>query len=170
MFPYDTQNALSDLPFGYNTLITRGSKEGGVFSAVWPEFLHQMQKGLMERAIEMTVQMIIDHGGEEAASRLDTLIKKIEMARQSERLAFPLSTFPNGLTNLTKIMGQEFPAAILQLISILASDKSQNLLPRQKNVEVIAALNCLYALWLLLDKDCHVFKEVGTKYVKHITR
>jgi hypothetical protein len=129
-----------------------------------------MQKGLMERAIEMTVQMIIEHGGEEAASRLDTLIKKIEMGRQSERLAFPLSTFPNGVTNLTKIMGQEFPAAILHLISILASDKTQKLLPRQKNLQVIAALNCLYALWLLLDKDCHVYKELDTKYVKRIRR
>ena len=156
------KNAFSDLPLGFG--------DGGIFSAVWPETLHQMQKGLMERGIELLVEMINEHSGHDGAKELDSRIQKIPMSRQSERLAFPLSTFPNGITNLTKIMGQEYPSLLLQVISVLASDKKEEILPRDQSYDVIAALDGLYHIWILLDQESHVLEHVKTDYITKIKK
>lgn len=124
----------------------------------------------MERAIGMTVKMIRLHAGDQGAAKLDSRVRKIDMGRQSERSAFPLSTFPNGLTNLTKIMAQEYPSIVLQVISILAGDKRQELLPKRQSARIIAALNELYKLWLVLEQESHLYDDVGDGYIKRIKR
>ena len=120
--------------------------------------------------MELTVQMVEAHGGNPALGIFDERIKTIKMRRQSERIAFPLSNFPNGLSNLTKIMGQEYPALLLQVICVLASDTKGSLLPKKEAKEVVQALDSLYALWILLEQASHVFSEVLNEYPKRIER
>lgn len=120
--------------------------------------------------MELTMQMVKAHGGNAALGVFDERIKTIKMRRQSERIAFPLSNFPNGLSNLTKIMGQEYSALLLQVMCVLASDTRGSLLPEKDAKEVVKALDSLYSLWILLEQSSHNVNEVLTEYPKRIER
>lgn len=116
----------------------------------------------MERAVKMTRDMIRDANGERGVQKLDGFISSLNGTRQSERLAFPMATFPQGVSNVTTLQGQEFPALILQLMAVLAAGYAEEeMLPREKTQGVLKALDALYRLWLKLEMDSHDVDEIA---------
>lgn len=118
-----------------------------------PEPLHQLLKGLMENAIEMNVEKVGLVRGKDGVRLLDKRMQSLRPSRQSERRAFPISTFPKGLSNLSKIQGQEYPAAILQLMAVLAGDLEGDLMDRGDAKLIVKALDGLYRLWMYLEAE-----------------
>jgi hypothetical protein len=132
---------------------------------MWPEPLHQLLIGLMARAIGMVVQRIEERSGEHGKALFDSMIKSLEPRRQSERHAFPISSFPRGLTNLSKVFGQEWPAALLQAMAVLAADQCGRVLPRDEAFRIIRALEALYRVWQWLEAEAVVREDaIGGRF------
>lgn len=137
-----SQNAYMELPFGANP--------GLLWGALWPELLHQLFKGLVQYAIQFTVAQVED------VALLDRAIASLQPTRQSDRVVVPQSTFPDGVSNVTKIHGQEFPALLLQLMAVLAADIDGQLLKEPQRSQVLDVLDRLFQLGLCLDMEFHL--------------
>lgn len=107
----------------------------------------------MERALEMTVGTIAAEGKQGAKALFDRRVSELGATRQSDRVSVPATTFPSGLSSLSKIHGQEFPAAVIQVIAVVAGDLDGTLMPRDRAALVVTALDRLYRLWLWLEQE-----------------
>jgi hypothetical protein len=115
--------------------------------------LHQLLKGLMQRGIEMAVAGIQLHNPLDGTNLLDAAFKLFRPSRQSDRVSVPIATFPRGISNLSKMQGQEYPALVVQLMAVLAADVDSILMPRAKCLKVIQALDHLYRMWIWLSQE-----------------
>jgi hypothetical protein len=125
----------------------------GKYGAIFPEPLHQLLKGLMARGLENLMTIIKEYGGAQAVRLFDFRIQSLNPTRNSERRAFPMATFPRGLSALTKIFGQEYPSALLQAMTVLAGDFQGDLLDRETAATIVEAFDQLYRFWLYLEAE-----------------
>ena len=104
--------ALKDMPCG-------NWKNLGFNAAVFPEILHQLDKGLLEKFVKFTmhlVEMKCKREGVENTRLFTELDRRIQHFNlcQSDK-SVPRSRFKKGVSNLTKIGSQEYPSLVFQL-------------------------------------------------------
>ncbi|KAJ1445883.1 hypothetical protein M885DRAFT_282652 [Pelagophyceae sp. CCMP2097] len=142
-----------------------GANPAGIHGALPPEWLHCGQIGLESEVHEAYVKQVdLTHELETAAGSkqpyrkvkkneggilLDLRVKRLArpMVRQSER-SNPKSSFTAGITDLTKLSGQEMPAVLLMLIISVGDEGA--ILP----VEVSRRFAAL--TWALLCLDAYI--------------
>jgi hypothetical protein len=129
-----------------------GDSPYGKYGALYPEPLHQFLKGLVQRGVLMTVQLVDKHGGNDAVVLLDLAFATLRPSRQSDRASVPIASF-SAISNCTKVQGQEYPAMLVQLMAILAADVDAALLPRPRALKVIKSLDHLYRMWIWLSQE-----------------
>lgn len=87
----------------------------GKWGLFWPEPCHVVDLGLTKRLLEMLENKVQDATGSAGVSRLDRWVAELSTYRQSERVAFPLGSFPHGFSDTARMYGQEYPALLLQV-------------------------------------------------------
>lgn len=138
---------------GYRSVPFGISRRGGKFGALIVDLLHQYDLGLCEDCIRWTVKLIEQHGGDDAKGTLDRLFMALRPSHNSDRDSFSISSFPRGITNLSRVMGQEYPSMVLQLQAIVMADEKHVLLPEESRLPVAQALDRVYRLRLWLGQE-----------------
>lgn len=122
-----------------------------------------MCEGLEKYQLQWTEKLVEKHkdGSYAPAALLNKALANLKATRQSERLAFPTSSFPNGLSDTSKIYGQEYPALLLQTISTLAADTDHLLMHKDEKKLVVEAQERLYRVWLRLESEYHLLSDLA---------
>jgi hypothetical protein len=107
-----------------------GANPGGIYSALSPDPMHQLETGLMPYWHTAVMAKIREFGGDDAVALLDERAREIGAAtlHQSER-AVPRKSFPHGISDLPKLNAQEMPAVLV--VAIFAIGDNGAILPKK---------------------------------------
>ena len=151
----DKRSIVSDVTVcGYEHDCFGITRDGGKFSALQVDLLHQYDLGIMKYAVKWTLDLIKKHKKRGALGEVDRLISALRSSHNSDRDSFSIASFPNGITNRSRVMGQELSGMVLSLLAIVASDVDNQLLSWASRLQVIKALDRVYRLrqWLTQEE------------------
>jgi hypothetical protein len=135
--------------------------EAGKWGAVFPEELHQLLKGLMEKGVELLILLIRKHKGTAGVDVLDRRLKNLDPSHQSDRTSFPIKRFPRGASQNSRMFAQEYSALILLIMVALAGDANADILPRRFASLVVQAFDHLFRMWMWLGQEALDYGMMG---------
>jgi hypothetical protein len=136
-----------------------GVTRRGIYGALPPEVLHQLEKGLMMYYHIQLVEEIRNQGGDALVSELDRKARLLApfLQHQSER-SIKTKSFHRGISDIPKLSAQEMPAVLLMIIACVGDDDA--FLPRAK------ARQWTSLAWSLLILRSYLMADDWTKQMR----